>query len=39
MHNKFSARSHKSTTEDEKLISKDLRDLQPFSKEDGRVFE
>ena len=39
MHKKSSAHSHKSATEDERLISKDLRDLQPFRKEDGRVFE
>jgi hypothetical protein len=34
-----SAHTHKSATEDEKVISKDLRDLQPFRKEDGRLFK
>ena len=39
MGHKSLARSHKSSTEDEKLISKDLRDLRPFRKEDGRMYE
>lgn len=39
MHKKSSAHSHKSATQDEQLISKDLRDLRPFMKEDGRMFE
>ena len=39
MHNKSSVHSHKSSTEDEKLVSKDLRDLRPFRIEDGRMFE
>ena len=31
--------SHKSSTEDENLIGKDLRGLPPFRMEDGRIFE
>ena len=36
---KSSAHSHRSSSEDEKLISRDLRSLRPFRKEDGRQFE
>ena len=39
MHKKSSIHSHKSSTENKKLISKDLRDLRPFRMEDGRMFE
>ena len=31
--------SHKSAADDEQLISKDLRALRPFKKEDGRNFD
>ena len=30
---------HKSSANDEKIISIDLRGIQPFKKENGRVFE
>ncbi len=36
---KSSAHSHRSSSDDEKLISKDLRALRPFRGEDGRKFE
>ena len=36
---KSSAHSHRSSSDDEKLISKDLRALRPFRREDGRKFE
>jgi hypothetical protein len=36
---KSSAHSHRSSSDDEKIISKDLRALRPFRKEDGRRYE
>jgi hypothetical protein len=39
MHQKSTVHSHKSAADDEQLISKDLRALRPFKKEDGRNFE
>ena len=39
MHPKSASHTHKSSIGDEKIISLDLRDIQPFKKETGRVFE
>ena len=39
MEKKSSSHSHRSSSEDEKLISRDLRSLRPFRKKDGRQFE
>ena len=39
IHPKSSRHSHKSSARDEALISKDLRDLRPFKKDDERSFE
>lgn len=39
IHPKSTAHSHKSATDDEKVISRDIRGLRPFKKEDGRSFE
>ena len=36
---KSGSHTHKSSAEDEKVISKDLRSLRPFKEEDGRLFE
>ncbi|XP_028403253.1 uncharacterized protein LOC114525978 [Dendronephthya gigantea] len=36
---KSGSHTHKSSTEDEKVISRDLRGLRPFKEEDGRSFE
>ena len=38
IHSKSATHSHKSSNNDEKIISSDLRGLKPFSKE-GRTFE
>ena len=39
MRPKSALHTHKSSISDEKIISLDLRDIQPFKKETGRVFE
>ena len=39
IHPKSSRHSYKSSARDEALISKDLRDLRPFKKDDERSFE
>ena len=39
IHPKSATHSHKSSSNDEKIISADLRDLRPFKKEEGRTFE
>jgi hypothetical protein len=39
MHPRSTSHSHKSSADDERIISADLRDLKPFKKEDGRTFE
>ncbi len=39
IHPKSSVHSHKSSADDEKVISRDLRSLRPFKSEEGRSFE
>ena len=39
IHPKSGSHTHKSSADDEKLISRDLRGLRPFKEEEGRSFE